>query len=120
MAELPKSWGLKAKRVRGGTAIVGKDATGAEYVAATCEADGVTDDALKHLALSNRETNTAHDIVRRQMEAQEAVRKAQDDAALESYMEPADMAVKAMTGRLTVGYTHIPQSKWDKVFGKEN
>lgn len=120
MPEIPSSWGLKAKKVAGGTAIVGKDATGAEYVAATCEADGVTDSALEHLALSNRETNTAHDIVRRQMEAQDRVRKYQDDAALESYMEPADMAIRAMTEKPTLGYSRSYARNFDRAFGKEN
>lgn len=121
MAEVPAGWKLKAKkRSDGKTILVGKDASGSEYTARTCEADGVTERDLQVLSVMNRETSTARNVVKF-FEGEKAQYEAQKNYELEQdCLAGAERVVHAGL-HLTesrVSFSHISQEKWDRVFGK--
>lgn len=96
MAALPESWKLKPKkRPDGKLDLVGKDATGAEYVARTTETDGVTERDLQILSVGNRETSTAADVVKFYAAERENYNKAQADSMTDGYMDGAERVVRA-------------------------
>lgn len=123
MASLPAGWKLKAKkRADGKLDIVGKDATGSEYVARTTEESGVTDRDLQILAVGNRETSTAAEVVKFYQSERENYNRAQADAMTDSYMDGAEKVVRAglHLSESRVGYSRVYAQRWDSAFGRSN
>jgi hypothetical protein len=96
MPALPESWKLSEKpRPDGRVDLIGKDDTGAEYVARTTEESGVTDRDLQILSLGNREQSTARDVVKFFEDDRKRVDKETADKMAGEYEEAADQVVFA-------------------------
>lgn len=120
MPSLPESWKLTPKkRVDGRLDLVGKDATGNDYVARTTDTDGVTDHDLKILSIGNRETSTAAEVVQFYQQERENYNKAKADAMTDEYMDGAEKVVRVglHLSESRVGYSRAYAMKWDSVFG---
>ena len=121
LPSLPPSWKLREKkRPDGKLDIVGKDATGAEYVARTTETSGVTERDLKILSIGNRETSTAKEVVRFYQSERENYNRALADSMTDSYMEGADQVVRAglHLSESRVGYSRSYAAAFDRAFGE--
>jgi hypothetical protein len=96
MAALPESWKLKPKkRPDGKLDLIGKDATGKDYVARTTEGPGVTERDLQILSIGNRETSTAAEVVKFYQAERENYNKRQAEEMTDSYMDAAERVVRA-------------------------
>ena len=96
MASLPESWKLKPKkRADGRLDLIGKDATGKDYVARTTEEAGVTERDLHILSVGNRETSTAAEVVKFYQSERENYNKAKADSMTDEYMDGAERVVRA-------------------------
>jgi phosphoglucomutase len=117
MPSLPESWKLKPKkRPDGKLDLVGKDATGSEYVARTTETDGVTDRDLQILSVGNRETSTAAEVVKFYQSERENFNKAQAESMTDSYMDAAEKVVRAglHLSESRAGYTRAYAEGWER------
>lgn len=117
MPSLPDGWKLETKpRADGKVDIVGKDDTGTPYVARTTEGPGVTESDIKHLALTNRETSTARDVVKFFEDDRKRVDKELEDKMLDEYMDAADQAVFAgfHGQRIVGGYSRRGQENYER------
>lgn len=97
MASLPAGWKLKARRRQkdGRCEVVGKDDTGKEYVARTCEGSNVTDRDLQILAVGNRDNSTAREVVKFYEGERDTYRKNWEKSLDGEYMAAADKVVHA-------------------------
>lgn len=123
MPSLPAGWNLKEKkRADGRVDIVGKDATGADYIARTTEGEGVTDRDLQILSVGNRETSTARDVVKFYENERDTYQKNWETSMDAEYTEGAEKVVHAglHLSESKVGYSRAYARNFDKVFGKEN
>lgn len=121
MASLPESWKLTPKkRADGKLDIVGKDDLGSEYVARTTDTDGVTDHDLAMLALGNRGTSSAKEMVDYCYKQRADYNAAQADSMTDSYMDGAEQVVRAglHLSESRVGYSRAYARKYDSVFGE--
>jgi len=120
MASLPDGWRLKTRRRQkdGRCEVVGKDDTGKEYVARTCETEHVTDRDLQILAVGNRETSTAREVVKFYENERDSFRKNWETSMDDEYMAGAEKVVHAglHLSESRVSFSHIPQSKWDAMW----
>jgi hypothetical protein len=117
---LPDGWGLKQKpRSDGKVDLVGKDDLGREYLARTTEGPGVTDRDLQILAVGNRETSTASDVVKFYQAERENYNKAQADGMTDSYMDAAEQVVRVglHLSESRVGYSRTYALAFERVFG---
>lgn len=78
----------------GRTRLIGKDDAGRDYVAHTCAGVEVTDADVQDLAESDREHNTAHELVAREV-ARNEKRKADALIPAEEFEEAAAPVVRA-------------------------
>jgi len=129
MAELPKSWGLKAwKNAKGTLDITGKDDAGNDYKVRTTDADHVTERDIAELRAADRETYSNREsgarefisnlIGTQQDKSPEAQLEAQlsfDDPEWIAAAEPIVHAGFERKG-CTVGFSHISQEKWDRIW----
>ena len=119
MASLPEGWKLKErKRKDGRVDIVGKNDLGDEYVARTTEDRGVTERDLQILAVGNRETSTAREVVKFYENERDSFRKNWETSMDDEYMAGAEKVVHAglHLSESRVSFSHIPQSKWDAMW----
>lgn len=120
MAALPDGWKLKTRRrpKDGRCEVVGKDDTGKEYVARTCEGSHVTDRDLQILAVGNRENSTAREVVKFYENERDTYRKNWETSLDGEYMAAADKVVHAglHLSESRVSFCHIPQKKWDAMW----
>lgn len=94
--EVPKSWGLKKKpRKDGKVDLVGKDATGREYVARTTEQNGVTERDLQILSVGNRETSSPDKFVEFYANERRQYKKNWEASMDDEYMAGAEQIVHA-------------------------
>jgi len=129
MPELPKSWGLKAKKnARGTLDIIGKDDAGNDYKVRTTDTADVTDTDIAELKAADRESYSnresgAKEFVKnllgeQQDKSPEALLDAQlsfDDSDWIAAAEPIVHAGFERKG-CTVGFSDIPQEKWDAIW----
>jgi phosphoglucomutase len=123
MPALPEGWKLKEKkRPDGKVDLIGKDATGNDYVARTTDTGGVTDRDLQILAVGNRDTSSAAELVKFYQAERENYNKAQADAMTDSYMDGAEQVVRAglHLSESRVGYSRSYALAWERAFGEEN
>ena len=123
MPSLPDGWNLKPKkRPDGRLDLIGKDATGQDYVARTTEEPGVTDRDLQILSVGNRETSTARDLVNFYQSERENFNKRKADEMTDEYMEGAERVVRAglHLSESRVGYSRVYAQRYDSAFGKDN
>jgi hypothetical protein len=119
MPDLPKSWNLETKpRPDGKLDIVGKDVTGAEYVARTTENPGITEEDVKILAAGNRETSTPDQFVEFYASSRRNYKREHERSQADAYDEAADRAVRAMmhTEKTTLGYSRRYAANYDSAF----
>ena len=122
MPALPDGWKLRQKkRADGRLDLVGKDVTGAEYVARTTEGPGVTERDLQILSVGNRETSNATDFVKFYQSERENFNKAQAEAMTDEYMDGAERVVRAglHLSESRVGYSRAYARRFDSAFGGE-
>lgn len=123
MPALPDGWKLKQKkRADGRVDIVGKDVTGAEYVARTTDAGGVTDRDLQLLAVGNRNTSSATEFVKFYAKQRDDYNQAQADAMLPEYMEAAEQVVSKglHLSESRIGYSKNYGQAFDAWMEREN
>jgi len=129
MADLPKSWGLKAeKNAKGTLDIIGKDDAGNSYKVRTTDAGHVTEKDITELRAADRESYSnresgAREFVRNLIGPQEdksaeATLEKQLNFDESDWIESAMPIVHAGFERkgCTVGFSHIPQRKWDAIW----
>jgi len=123
MPSVPESWKLtQKKRADGRIDLVGKDVTGNDYLARTTDTDGVTDRDLQILAVGNRDTSSAAELVKFYQAERENFNKKQADDMTDSYMEGAEQVVRAglHLSESRVGYSRSYAQAWERAFGEEN
>jgi hypothetical protein len=123
MAALPESWKLKPKkRPDGKLDLIGKDATGKDYVARTTEGPGVTERDLQILSIGNRETSTAAEVVKFYQAERENYNKRQAEEMTDSYMDGAERVVRAglHLAESRVGYSRSYAEAWERVYGDKS
>ena len=123
MAELPAGWGLKPKKRKDGKLdIVGKDVTGAEYVARTTETEGVTERDLEILRVGNREQSNAREFTEFYANERRTYKKNWETSIDSEYVEAAEQVTHAglHLSESRVGYSRKYAQNFDRVFGKEN
>lgn len=120
MPSLPAGWKLKARRrpKDGRCEVVGKDDTGKEYVARTCEGANVTDRDLQILAVGNRDNSTAREVVKFYENERDTYRKNWEKSLDGEYTDAAEKVVHAglHLSESRVSFCHIPQKKWDAMW----
>lgn len=123
MATIPESWGLKTrKNASGKTEVVGKNEAGREYVARTCDQDGVTDHDLKILDVGNPNKRDADAFVGFYRDERDNARKNWEHSLDQEYTEAAEKVVHAglHLRESRVGYSRSYARAWEKVFGESN
>lgn len=120
MSELPKSWGLTAtKNDAGKTQIIGTNSAGEQYVARTCEQDGITDTDLKILDLGSPEKRNIDGMIGYFRDERDTAKKNWEHSQDEGWFEGAERVthVGLHMRESTVGYSRLYAQKWDSVFG---
>jgi|SRR5437867_12966024 len=120
MPTLPSAWGLSERKTPNGkTQIVGKNAAGEEYIARTCEGDGVTDCDLKILDVGNPEKRDADAFIGFYRDERDNARKNWETSMDAEYEEAAKQVVHAglHLKRSRTGYSRAYAQAWEKVFG---
>jgi hypothetical protein len=119
MPSLPTIWGLKEKRTADGKLqIVGKDVRGEEYVARTCEGEGVTDRDLKILDVGNPEKRDADAFIGFYRDERDNARKNWETGMDAEYEEAAKQVVHAglHLKESKVGYSRSYAEAWERAF----
>lgn len=119
MPSLPSTWGLKERKTADGkTQIVGKNAAGEEYVARTCEGDGVTDRDLKILDVGNPEKRDANAFIGFYRDERDNARKNWETSMDSEYLEAAEQVVHAglHLKESKVGYSRAYAAAWERAF----
>ena len=119
MAELPKSWGLKAKKNAKGTLdIIGKDDLGNDYRVRTTDTPGITDTDVAEIAAVDRERTTAKEFVDGVMDWGKKRQEDREGAFYDDLVEAAGPVVHAGMERKgsTTGYSRKFAENWEKVF----
>jgi hypothetical protein len=119
MPSLPGSWGLKERKTADGKLqIIGKDIRGEEYVARTCEGDGITERDLQILDVGNPEKRDANAFIGFYRDERDRARKNWEHSMDDEYMAAAEQVVHAglHLHEATVSFCHIPQTKWDALW----
>lgn len=122
MAELPKSWGLAPKpRPDGKVDIVGKDATGSEYVARTTEQGGVAERDLQILSVGNRETSSPEKFVEFYANERRQYKKNWEHSQDDAWSDAAEQVVHAglHTSESTLGYSRSYHQGFDAWMARE-
>jgi hypothetical protein len=120
MPSLPTTWNLKEKRAANGKLqIVGKDATGSEYVARTCEGNGVTERDLQILDVGNPEKRDADAFIGFYRDERERARKNWEHGMDDEYVAAAEQVVHAglHLKESKVGYSRAYAAAWERLFG---
>jgi hypothetical protein len=120
LPEIPKSWGLKAKKRKDGKLdLVGKNAAGEEYVARTTEQEGVTERDLQILRVGSPEHSTPKEFVEFYANERRSYKRRQEQSQADAYDDAAERAVNAMLHKSesTVGYSRAYAAAFDKAFG---
>jgi hypothetical protein len=121
MPSLPESWGLSEKKSPDGkTQIVGVNAAGNEYVARTCDGDGVTERDLKILDVGNPNTRDANGFIKFYRDERDNARKSWEHSLDQEYTEAANQVVHAgfHMKDSKLGYSRAYAAKFDQAFGE--
>lgn len=117
--ELPSSFGLTpVARGDGRLNLVGKDDTGAEYVARVTQGNEVTSHDVEALHANDREATNAREFCAKLVADKQRHEQQCADSLLADYMEPAERVAYAGTHKSerTVGYSRAYAANFDKVF----
>lgn len=120
MPSLPSTWGLSERKTADGKVqIVGKNAAGEEYVARTCEGEGVTERDLKILDVGNPEKRDADAFIGFYRDERDNARKNWETSMDAEYEEAAKQVVHAglHLKESRVGYSRSYAAAWERVFG---
>ena len=121
MPPLPESWNLREKKSpKGKTQIVGTNDVGQEYVARTCEGEGVTERDLKILDVGNPHKRDASEFIKFYREERDTARKNWEHSQDEFYLAGAEQVVHAglHLKESTLGYSRAYAAKFDAAFGE--
>ena len=119
--ELPSSFGLTpVARDDGRLNLVGKDDTGAEYVARVTSSNEVAECDLNALKSNDREATNARDFCAKLVADKQRHEQQCADSLLADYMEPAERVAHAGTHKAerTVGYSRVYAANFDKAFNR--
>jgi len=121
MPSLPESWGLTERKTADGkTQIVGTNDLGNEYVARTCDTDGITERDLKILDVGNPAKRDKDAFIGFYRDERDRARKTWEHSLDEEYALAAEQVVHAglHLRESRVGYSRAYAAAWDRAFGE--